>query len=516
MNNDVYYRKSYSLIRFAQYLSNLTAEQDVRDEACRAVIRLLNADAAAFAGTEDGEKLKVYPFCFSEEGEWSCTWKDVFTDAGGRGREGNEPARIVTEAVEETLESGFLSIKSFTFPDTLSIAFLPVSEGNRTDAVLLIGHKTSELFPKEVLDIYLAVAGLVGTTARRINSEKELQEHRSNLEKLVKERTEELRQEYLHRKQTEKKLLNIFDTMEDRIYIINPNYEVEYMNPAFKKDFGSVKKEKCYSYLNQYQEVCPWCRSREVFAGTTERWEWHCPINGKTYDTISTSLKNADGTTSMLNIFRDITERKRNEDKIKLLLREVHHRIKNNMATVKGILSLQAENVPDDSAKEVLLNADERLTSMMLLYDKLYRSNISETVSIKDYLNVLLDEIISTYQKNVHVAVEVENATIPVSIAAPLGIIVNELVSNAMKYAFEGTGDHVLEVAVARAGGRLNLTVQDNGKGFDVKKNPYGFGMELVNLLADQIGGTFTIERNNGTRCVLEFELRKEPLSRAD
>lgn len=510
MNNDVYYRKSSSLIRFAQYLSNLTAEQDVRDEACKAVIRMLHTDAAAFAGKEDGEKLKVYPFCFSEEGEWSTTWKEVFAAAGSRKRDGNEPVRIVTEGIEETLESGFLSIKSFTFPNILSIAFLPVSEGNRTDAVLLIGHKTSEPFPKEVLDIYLAVAGLVGTTTRRINSEKELQEHRNNLEKLVKERTEKINREILHRQQTERKLLNIFDTMEDRIYIINPNYEIEYMNPAFQKDFGSAEKKKCYSYLNQYQEVCPWCRSREVFAGTTERWEWHCPLNGKTYDTISTSLKNADGTTSMLNIFRDITERKRNEDKIKLLLREVHHRIKNNMATVKGILSLQAENVADDSAKDVLRNADERLTSMMLLYDKLYRSNIAETVSIKDYLNVLLDEIISTYQKDVDVAVEVENATIPVSIVAPLGIIVNELVSNAMKYAFDDTGDNILEVTVKRVGKMLNLTVQDNGKGFDVTKNPYGFGMELVNLLTDQIGGTFSIEWNKGTRCVLEFEARED------
>lgn len=510
MNNDVYYRKSYSLIRFAQYLSNLTAEQDVRDEACKAVIRMLHADAAAFAGKNDAGKLAVYPFCFSEENEWSGVWKEVFTAVGSRGRNGNESVRFITETVEETLESGFLSTKSFTFPDILSIAFLPISDGNRTGAVLLIGHKTSEPFQKEILDIYLAVAGLVGTTARRINSEKELQEQRNNLEELVKERTAEIKQEVLLRKRTEEKLLNIFDAMEDRIYTINPNYEIEYMNSAFQRDFGYAKKEKCYSYLSHYREICPYCRSREVFAGSTERWEWRCPLNGKTYDTISTSLKNADGTTAILNIIRDITERKRNEDRIKLLLREVHHRIKNNIATVKGLLSLQAENVADDSAKEALHNANERLTSMMLLYDKLYRGNISETVSIKDYLDVLLDEIVATYQKDVHVAVEVENVTIPVSIAAPIGIIVNELVSNAMKYAFEGAGDHALGVTAKRVGKMLNLTVQDNGKGFDVKENPYGFGMELVNLLAEQIGGTFTIERKNGTRCALEFETREE------
>ena len=118
---------------------------------------------------------RVYPFCFSEENEWSGVWKEVFTAVGSRGRNGNESVRV---------ESGFLSTKSFTFPDILSIAFLPISEGNRTGAVLLIGHKTSAPFQKEILDIYLAVAGLVGTTARRINSEKELQKHRNNLEDL--------------------------------------------------------------------------------------------------------------------------------------------------------------------------------------------------------------------------------------------------------------------------------------------------------------------------------------------
>lgn len=106
------------------------------------------------------------------------------------------------------------------------------------------------------------------------------------------------------------KLLNILETMEDGVYITNQRHEIEYINPALEREFGPTKGRRCYEYLDNRKEPCPWCKNREVFQGNTVRWEW-ASNNGKTYDLIDTPLRNPDGTTSKLEILRDVTEQKR-------------------------------------------------------------------------------------------------------------------------------------------------------------------------------------------------------------
>ncbi len=109
-------------------------------------------------------------------------------------------------------------------------------------------------------------------------------------------------------------LISILDAMEDGVYIVNQNYDIEYVNPATKKEFGLPEGRECYTYLNDREEVCPWCKNKDVFTGRTIRWEWHSFKNNRIYDLIDTPLKNSDGTNSKLAIFRDITERKKAEE----------------------------------------------------------------------------------------------------------------------------------------------------------------------------------------------------------
>ncbi|MDP2683300.1 MAG: diguanylate cyclase [Deltaproteobacteria bacterium] len=106
------------------------------------------------------------------------------------------------------------------------------------------------------------------------------------------------------------KLMNILESMKDGVYIVNQSYDIEYVNPVIEKEFGSVNGRKCYKYFHDRDEVCPWCKNPEVFAGKTVQWEWHSEKNNKTYDLLDTPLRNPDGTISKLEIFRDITERK--------------------------------------------------------------------------------------------------------------------------------------------------------------------------------------------------------------
>ncbi|MEK7306271.1 MAG: diguanylate cyclase, partial [Nitrospirota bacterium] len=106
------------------------------------------------------------------------------------------------------------------------------------------------------------------------------------------------------------KLINILESMGDGVYISNQTCDVEYINPVIEREFGPINGRKCYEYFHDRDEVCPWCKSKEVFAGKTVRWEWHSNKNKKTYDLLETPLRNRDGTISKLEIFRDITDRK--------------------------------------------------------------------------------------------------------------------------------------------------------------------------------------------------------------
>ena len=108
-------------------------------------------------------------------------------------------------------------------------------------------------------------------------------------------------------------LVRVFEAMEDGVYIVNQRYDIQYVNPVLVKDFGPYQSRKCYEYLHDREEVCPWCKNQDVFAGKTVRWEWYSFKNERTYDLIDTPLRNPDGSISKLEIFRDITERKRAE-----------------------------------------------------------------------------------------------------------------------------------------------------------------------------------------------------------
>ncbi len=216
---------------------------------------------------------------------------------------------------------------------------------------------------------------------------------------------------------------------------------------------------------------------------------------------------------------RDITERKRAEEKInalleekELLLREVHHHIKNNMNTMVSLLSLQSETLEDWKAVAALEDAKSRLQSMSVLYNKLYLNENLREMSIKDYLPALVNEIINVFPNKASVQIEtrIDDFVLGVKLLSPLGIMVNELLTNAMKHAFIGRDDGLIKVSAAIKDHRATLVIEDNGGGIpetiDIE-NSSGFGLQLVGRLTKQIGGTIKIERENGTRFVLEFGL---------
>jgi PAS domain S-box-containing protein len=209
------------------------------------------------------------------------------------------------------------------------------------------------------------------------------------------------------------------------------------------------------------------------------------------------------------DIMREKAEKANKEKEI--LLREVHHRIKNNMNTIMGLLVLQSDTLKDKSAIDALKDAGSRVQSMMMLYDKLYRNSDFKEISVKYYYPPLITEIINNFPNSpaVKLYTEIDDFVLHVDKLSSLSIIINELLTNIMKYAFIGRGSGQIDVKAFINEKFVTFIIKDNGAGIpesvDLKNYP-GFGLQLVNMLTKQIGGTIDFENDSGTRVVIKFK----------
>jgi PAS domain S-box-containing protein len=213
---------------------------------------------------------------------------------------------------------------------------------------------------------------------------------------------------------------------------------------------------------------------------------------------------------------RDITDEKENEGRIvqlleekELILREVHHRVKNSMNTMRSLVSLQRQSLSEPGAIAALLDVENRFNSMLVLYEKLNQSSSYVDVSIKPYLTTLIEEIVGNFPNSaaVRLSADIEDAVLGAKLAQTLGIILNELLTNVMKYAFAGVDEPAIGIQARLEDRRLRLRVGDNGIGMpeDVDfSRSSGFGLMLIGQLASQLGGTIRIERGEGTRVLLD------------
>jgi len=195
-----------------------------------------------------------------------------------------------------------------------------------------------------------------------------------------------------------------------------------------------------------------------------------------------------------------------------LLLRESHHRIKNFMNTINGILLLQAVSAKETAVIAALEDTAGRLQRMSVLYDKLFITHELKEVPVKDYIPILIDDIINNFpgSRSVEVVKNIGDFIMDTKRLQPVGIIINELLTNIMKYAFIANEGGLIEISLNLSGNRCTLVISDNGIGIPDSVsfvNSPGFGMQLVNMLMEQMGGDVRIERNPGTKFVLEFNI---------
>ncbi len=220
---------------------------------------------------------------------------------------------------------------------------------------------------------------------------------------------------------------------------------------------------------------------------------------------------------TLIGAVHDITDQKQADNQIRtllrekeLLLKEVHHRIKNNMTAVASLLQLQSDTLEDPSVQKALQDAQARIYSMMVLYDKLYRAEDFRTLSLREYLPALMEQVAANFPRrnSIRILTEVEDIPLSPKLLSSLGIILNELTTNAMKYAFVGRSEGQIVVTAAQEAGEVLVTFADNGIGLpqaQFLKNSASFGMQLVELLVQQIDGSITVERGHGTKFVIRF-----------
>ncbi|MDQ1255249.1 MAG: hypothetical protein QG646_4528, partial [Euryarchaeota archaeon] len=234
----------------------------------------------------------------------------------------------------------------------------------------------------------------------------------------------------------------------------------------------------------------------------------------------------------------DITERKKAEKALEKVedarKKEIHHRIKNNLQVISSLLDLQAEKFSDEKVIEAFRESQNRVISMALIHEELYEGEGTDTLNFSEYIKKLADNLFKTYRlsgKNIHLYMDMEEKTfINMDTAVPLGIIVNELVSNSLKHAFSGRDIGEIRIKLHRDenGEFINreesksevskstsfvLIVSDNGIGIPEDLNIEdldSLGLQLVSSLIDQLDGELELKRNNGTEFVMKYKVTEK------
>jgi two-component sensor histidine kinase/HAMP domain-containing protein len=199
-----------------------------------------------------------------------------------------------------------------------------------------------------------------------------------------------------------------------------------------------------------------------------------------------------------------------------ILLKEIHHRVKNNLALTISLIELQEEEVKDKKTKKVLIDIQERIYTMELLHRKLYESTNLNKISLKSYITDLVHVIAKTYNKlgNLNINIQIDDIDFNIETAMPYGLIINELVTNSFKYAFVNRKNPTLEIKIAKQkNNEILLIIKDNGKGLDKdfsKISNETLGLRLINMIVKfQLLGTINYENNNGARFVILGKIKE-------
>ncbi|MDY7028099.1 MAG: PAS domain S-box protein [Spirochaetota bacterium] len=338
-----------------------------------------------------------------------------------------------------------------------------------------------------------------------------------------------------HQKQLERQELQsrqLFQQAGIGIILSNPSHEIVAANPYALELLGYTEEEICtltakdlvHPEDQKYRSID---QNLQQMLAQNQRVEVERKYKKKSgeYIDVLISMNRLDDFSediSHMLMFSDITERKKTEQQIqelleekKILLKEVYHRVKKDLHLITSLLSLQAASVEDEKAAQPLEEARHRIALMQNLYETLYHEERFDSLNIRFYLQGITDNIRGSFEHNAGFRFDTSFADIeiPHKQAFPIGIILNELITNVQKYAFQNDKPAVLKVSVSvNDENYAVIKVQDNGRGMPahvVHERSYGFGLSLVDTLARQNAGSLHIESNRqrGTSITVTLQI---------
>lgn len=337
----------------------------------------------------------------------------------------------------------------------------------------------------------------------------------------------------------------VYNATPVMICVLDDSQRVLYANPAFSAFTGIPEHELrhgracgvfgCINALDDprgcgYGQSCPSCALNEALEDTIRTGSLHQEVEYKTVFLRGDSRKDITLLASTAAIddgpkrrallcLQDISERACAEERIKsllrekeLLLQETHHRVKNNMMTIRSLLSLQARMREDRDASEVLSEAADRVQGMMELYNLLYLPGSGKSQALAEFLPPLIDKMLGIYPSSGRVSSElvIPDLTLSYARLSSLGIIINELIANSMKHAFKDGASGHIRLAVSAEGGLARLVYSDDGSGppsREAMDDASGLGMKLIRALSEELGGTVALERDGAWSFTLSFPL---------
>jgi len=330
-------------------------------------------------------------------------------------------------------------------------------------------------------------------------------------------------------KESENLLQTIIDTEPECVKLLSLDGKLIHMNPAGLAMVEADALDQLKGHpvaglvLPEYRQAFKSLIEKN-FEGVSGELEFEVVgLKGKCLwlETHAVPLRNAKGEIfASLGITRDITERKRAEERIlsalaekEILLKEIHHRVKNNLQVVASLLDLQSQTIEDEQTRLLFGESQKRIEAISLIHEKLYRSKNLARIDFKEYVDDLTANVFALHadaKEEIRLETDIPGVALDVVKAIPCGLIVNELVTNAIRHAFADGRRGTLSVRMHSASdGIVTLSVRDDGVGFPADmdfKNTKSLGMQLVNLLVDQLGGAIELQRGTGTAFTITFQ----------
>lgn len=317
-----------------------------------------------------------------------------------------------------------------------------------------------------------------------------------------------------------------FDAVPDLIFLLDTDFHVLRSNKPMADKLCLSTEETvgltCYEMMHGTNTPPSFCPHKKLVEDSHQHTADVHIDHLDSYFTVSVSpLYYSDGEImGSVHVARDITKRIKAENEVKkslkekeMLLKEIHHRVKNNLMIISSLLSLQSNYITDEESREMFRESGNRANSMALIHQRLYESTDLKNVGFKDYITSLANDLYNIYVKDpdrVGLKLEIGDVKLDIDIAIPLALILNELITNSLKHAFPNNSRGIINVCFFKEDDVCVLKVCDDGVGFpedlDFMNNTDSLGLQLVNSLTSQIDGVIELYRNNGTTFKITFK----------